>query len=300
MFSAAGRQPDTPPGPGHRRGLVDGLARLPRRPAVDRLPGRRDLAAVGALTLLILGAASCSRSRAAQRRRRSPAADRTSAAARPSAVAGAMTFAAVLSDLDGVLVDSAAATSRARGRRGARAAASTAPPIQAANHGRPARDIVAEHVAARAGRRRGGVPARRRGRPTPPASSPSRRRRRARAAGRRDRDVVHAAARARRLAAAGLASPTCSSRRPGRARQARARSLPAGRRAARRRPGGLPRARGRAERASRPAAPPGMTVWAVARRTRPGSSATRTGSRPACRRCSRDLGARAARAGSRP
>ena len=48
MFSAAGRQPDTPPGPGHRRGLLDGLARLPRRAAGDRRARRRDLAAVGA------------------------------------------------------------------------------------------------------------------------------------------------------------------------------------------------------------------------------------------------------------
>jgi mannitol-1-/sugar-/sorbitol-6-phosphatase len=55
-------------------------------------------------------------------------------------------FAAVISDLDGVLVDSRAATRRAwavwaepLGLDGAA--------IQAANHGRPARDVVAEHVA---------------------------------------------------------------------------------------------------------------------------------------------------------
>jgi sugar-phosphatase len=57
-----------------------------------------------------------------------------------------MTFVAVISDLDGVLVDSRAATRRAwsvwaepLGLDGAA--------IQAANHGRPARDVVAEHVA---------------------------------------------------------------------------------------------------------------------------------------------------------
>jgi mannitol-1-/sugar-/sorbitol-6-phosphatase len=56
-----------------------------------------------------------------------------------------VTFAAVISDLDGVLVDSAAATTRAwtawAARRGLDGAA-----IQAANHGRPARDVLAELV----------------------------------------------------------------------------------------------------------------------------------------------------------
>jgi mannitol-1-/sugar-/sorbitol-6-phosphatase len=56
-----------------------------------------------------------------------------------------MRFAAVLSDLDGVLVDSAAATSRAWARWGERRGVDGAA-IQAANHGRPARDILAEYV----------------------------------------------------------------------------------------------------------------------------------------------------------
>jgi sugar-phosphatase len=56
-------------------------------------------------------------------------------------------FAAVISDLDGVLVDSAAATTRAWRRWGARHGLDGAA-IQAANQGRPARDVVAEHVAA--------------------------------------------------------------------------------------------------------------------------------------------------------
>ena len=55
MFSAAGRQPDAA-GSGHRAGVVDGLARLPRRTAADRLPGRR-VSLPWALSLLILGAA---------------------------------------------------------------------------------------------------------------------------------------------------------------------------------------------------------------------------------------------------
>jgi len=58
-----------------------------------------------------------------------------------------MTFAAVISDLDGVLVDSSAATSRAWARWGERHGLDGAA-IQAANHGLPARDVVAEHVPA--------------------------------------------------------------------------------------------------------------------------------------------------------
>jgi sugar-phosphatase len=58
-----------------------------------------------------------------------------------------MRFAAVISDLDGVLVDSAAATSRAWAAWGTRHGLDGVA-IQAANHGRPARDVVAEHVSA--------------------------------------------------------------------------------------------------------------------------------------------------------
>jgi mannitol-1-/sugar-/sorbitol-6-phosphatase len=57
-----------------------------------------------------------------------------------------MTFAAVISDLDGVLVDSTAAVSRAWARWGARHGIDGAA-IQGANHGRPSRAVVAEHVA---------------------------------------------------------------------------------------------------------------------------------------------------------
>ena len=55
------------------------------------------------------------------------------------------TFAAVISDLDGVLVDSMAATSRAWAAWGARHGLDGAA-IQAANHGKPAADVVAQHV----------------------------------------------------------------------------------------------------------------------------------------------------------
>jgi mannitol-1-/sugar-/sorbitol-6-phosphatase len=56
-------------------------------------------------------------------------------------------FAAVISDLDGVLVDSMAATGRAWAAWGARHGLDGAA-VQAANHGRPARDVVAELVPA--------------------------------------------------------------------------------------------------------------------------------------------------------
>jgi len=57
-----------------------------------------------------------------------------------------VSFAAVISDLDGVLVDSMAATASAWARWGARHGLDGAA-IQAANHGRPAREVVAAHVA---------------------------------------------------------------------------------------------------------------------------------------------------------
>ena len=56
-----------------------------------------------------------------------------------------MSFAAVISDLDGVLVDSMPATSRAWATWGRRHGLDGAA-IQAANHGRPARAVIAEHV----------------------------------------------------------------------------------------------------------------------------------------------------------
>ena len=58
-----------------------------------------------------------------------------------------MTFAAVISDLDGVLVDSVAPTVRSWRAWGERHGLDGAA-IQARNHGRPARAVIAEHVAA--------------------------------------------------------------------------------------------------------------------------------------------------------
>jgi mannitol-1-/sugar-/sorbitol-6-phosphatase len=57
-----------------------------------------------------------------------------------------VTFAAVISDLDGVLVDSSAAVRRAWARWGERHGIDGAA-IQEANHGVPSRAVVAEHVA---------------------------------------------------------------------------------------------------------------------------------------------------------
>jgi mannitol-1-/sugar-/sorbitol-6-phosphatase len=58
-----------------------------------------------------------------------------------------MTFAAVISDLDGVLIDSSAPTVRSWRAWGERHGLDGAA-IQAGNHGRPARAVIAEHVAA--------------------------------------------------------------------------------------------------------------------------------------------------------
>ena len=56
-----------------------------------------------------------------------------------------MIFAAVISDFDGVLADSSASIRRAWARWGERHGIDGAA-IQAANHGRPSREVVAEHV----------------------------------------------------------------------------------------------------------------------------------------------------------
>jgi sugar-phosphatase len=57
-----------------------------------------------------------------------------------------MTFAAVISDFDGVLADSTAAIRRVWARWGERHGIDGAA-IQDANHGRPSRAVIAEHVA---------------------------------------------------------------------------------------------------------------------------------------------------------
>ena len=253
MFSAAGRQPDTPPGPGIAAVSSMGSLGFLAGPPIIGVRRRRDLAAVGA------GDADRGRRRRLRARAPRDRADRARARAapRPSARAGggAVSFAAVISDLDGVLVDSAAATSRAWAAWGARHGIDGAA-IQAANHGRPARDVVAEHVPARRAGRRGGVPARRRGVRHPRRASPC--------PGAADVLALPVVAIATsctlplahaRLAAAGLAVPDVlvSSDQVAHG-QAGARPLPAGGRAARRRsrrPASCSRTR---RAASRPAA----------------------------------------------
>ena len=74
---------------GHRRRLLDGLARLPRRPAGDRLPRRRDLAAVGARVADPRRRSSCSRSRSGRRRAPCPSPSRRPRHARSEAYAEA-------------------------------------------------------------------------------------------------------------------------------------------------------------------------------------------------------------------
>ena len=58
-----------------------------------------------------------------------------------------MSFAAVISDFDGVLADSTAAIARVWARWGERLGIDGAA-IQAANHGRPSEAVIAEHVPA--------------------------------------------------------------------------------------------------------------------------------------------------------
>ena len=123
-------------GAGDRRGLLDGLARLPRRAADLRLPRGSVLAPLGAQP---------ARARRRRRLRARPARGR-GAPARARAARGGpgrVKFAAVISDLDGTLVDSMAPTTRAWARWGARHGLDGAA-LQAANHGRPARDVLAE------------------------------------------------------------------------------------------------------------------------------------------------------------
>ena len=143
MFSAAGRQPDTPPGPAI--GAVSSLGSLgflAGPPFIGvladavSLPWALATIILGAVVVFALARRAVGRTLPAPAPRRAPA----------RAGAGLVTFAAVISDLDGVLVDSVAPTVRSWRAWGERHGLDGAA-IQARNHGRPARAVIAEHVA---------------------------------------------------------------------------------------------------------------------------------------------------------
>jgi len=133
MFSAAGRQADTPTGPGIAAvSSMGSFGFLVGPPFIGVLADAVSLP--WALATLIIGAVAVF---ALARRAAGPAADAPPGAA----------FAAVISDLDGVLVDSSAPTVRSWRAWGERHGLD-GEAIQAGNHGRPARAVIAEHVAA--------------------------------------------------------------------------------------------------------------------------------------------------------
>jgi predicted MFS family arabinose efflux permease len=134
MFSAAGRRRGTPPGPAIAAvSSMGSLGFLAGPPLIGFTADAISLP--WALALLTLGAAAVF---ALARRAAGEPAERA-AAAEP--------FEAVIADMDGVLVDSSGPTTRswrAWGRRRGLDGVS----IQARNHGRPARAVLAEHVEA--------------------------------------------------------------------------------------------------------------------------------------------------------
>ena len=130
MFSAAGRQPGTLAGPAIAAvSSMGSFGFLIGPPIIGVLADAISLP--WALTTLILGAAVVF---ALARR----------AAGEPEEPPRE-TFVAVISDLDGVLVDSSAPTVRSWAKWGDRHGLDGAA-IQAGNHGRPARAVLAEHV----------------------------------------------------------------------------------------------------------------------------------------------------------
>jgi HAD superfamily hydrolase (TIGR01509 family) len=134
MFSAAGRQRGTPPGPAIAAvSSMGSLGFLAGPPLIGFAADAISLS--WALASLTLGAAMVF---ALARR----ATGEPSGGAEP---APAERFEAVIADMDGVLVDSSGATTRSwrswGRRRGVDGVA-----IQAGNHGRPARAVLAEHV----------------------------------------------------------------------------------------------------------------------------------------------------------
>lgn len=133
MFSAAGRQPDTPAGPGIAAvSSMGSFGFLVGPPFIGVLADAVSLP--WALATLILGAAVVF------------VLARRAAGVAPQEPPRGERFQAVISDLDGVLVDSSAPTVRSWRAWGERHGLD-GEAIQAGNHGRPARAVIAEHVA---------------------------------------------------------------------------------------------------------------------------------------------------------
>ena len=131
MFSAAGRQRGTPPGPAIAAvSSMGSLGFLAGPPLIGFAADAISLP--WALASLTLGAAAVFA--LAQR-----------AAGEPPAAGPAGQFDAVIADMDGVLVDSSGATTRSWQAWGLRRGVDGVS-IQARNHGRPARAVLAEHV----------------------------------------------------------------------------------------------------------------------------------------------------------
>jgi sugar-phosphatase len=131
MFSAAGRQRGTPPGPAIAAvSSMGSLGFLAGPPLIGFAADAVSLP--WALASLTLGAVAVF---ALARR----------AAGEPAEPVPAEQFEAVIADMDGVLVDSSGATTRAWRAWGRRRGVDGVS-IQARNHGRPARAVLAEHV----------------------------------------------------------------------------------------------------------------------------------------------------------
>ena len=127
MFSAAGRQADVASGPGVAAvASMGSFGFLVGAPIIGFLADAVSLS--WALALLILGAVAV-----------------FVLARRAAGPTEPQSFAAVISDLDGVLIDSTAPTVRSWQKWGERHGLDGAA-IQAGNHGRPARAVIAEHV----------------------------------------------------------------------------------------------------------------------------------------------------------
>ena len=129
MFSAAGRQPGAPPGPAIAAvSSMGSLGFLAGPPLIGFVAGAISLP--WALASLVLGAAAI-----------------FALARRATGEPKETRFAAVIADMDGVLLDSSGPTTRSWRAWGVRRGVD-GEAIQAANHGRPVGAVLAEHVPA--------------------------------------------------------------------------------------------------------------------------------------------------------